>query len=93
MDLRLLLTTFVSVFLAELGDKTQLATLAFASESRSRVTVFVGAAAALVLSSALAVALGDGISRVLPPIWLKRASGTAFVVIGVWILYASSRSN
>ena len=86
MDLKLLATTFVTVFLAELGDKTQLATLTFAAESKSRWVVFLGAAAALVTTSAIAAVAGEAVSRVVPVLWLKRVAGAAFIAIGLWTL-------
>lgn len=89
MDWELALTTFVTVFLAELGDKTQLATLTFAAESRSRWPVFIGAAGALVASSALAVVGGEAVARVVPPVLLKRIAGIAFVLIGAWVLWSA----
>lgn len=86
MDLKLMATAFVTVFLAELGDKTQLATLTFAAESKSRWAVFIGAAAALVTTSAIAVLAGEAVSRVVPVVWLKRVAGAAFIAIGLWTL-------
>ena len=89
MDLKLIATTFVTVFLAELGDKTQLATVTFAASGTSRWAVFIGSAAALVLSSALAVAVGEGISRVVAPRVLMRVAGLLFFAVGGWVLWAS----
>lgn len=89
MDFKLLATTFAAVFLAELGDKTQLATLSFASGGSSRWAVFLGSAAALVCTSALAVLGGEAVARVVPPLLLKRLSGIAFVVIGLWVLIST----
>lgn len=89
MDLKLALTTFATVFLAELGDKTQLATLTFSTSNSSRLSVFVGAASALVATSAIAVLAGEGISRVVSPLWLKRIAGVAFVVIGAWVIWSA----
>ncbi len=92
MDLKLLATTFVAVFLAELGDKTQLATLGFASSGSSRWAVFIGSASALVCTSAIAVLGGEAVTRLVSPLVLKRLSAVAFIAIGAWIL-VSSRSG
>ncbi len=86
MDMKVVLTTFWMIFLAELGDKTQLATLGFSAGSASKLSVFVGSAAALVVTSALAVLLGDAISRVLPVRAIHLAAGTGFVVIGALMI-------
>ncbi len=90
MDLRLLLTTFFTIFVAELGDKTQLATLSLASGKASRLTVFAGSALALVATSAIAVLAGDVVTRFIPPIWLRRASGVLFLVLGAIALFGKS---
>ena len=87
MDLKLLGTTFAAVFLAELGDKTQLATLSFAASGSSRATVFLGSAAALVCTSAIAVFAGEAVTRVISPRTLQRAAAVAFLVIGAWMLW------
>jgi putative Ca2+/H+ antiporter (TMEM165/GDT1 family) len=79
--------TFAAIFLAELGDKTQLATLSLASGNVSRWTVFAGSALALVTTSALAVLAGDAVTRVVAPIWIQRAAGVLFIGIGVWTLW------
>lgn len=89
LDWRLLASTFGVVFLAELGDKTQLATFGLAAGASSRLAVFLGAAAALVLTSALAVLLGEVISRSVPEPWLRRGAGALFLVLGA--LYLSGR--
>lgn len=86
MDLRLLVSTFGLVFLAELGDKTQLATLGLAASGHSRLAVFVGAAVALVVTSGIAVLVGEGLARVVPPVWIQRVAGVAFIVMGVLFL-------
>ena len=86
MDWRLLASTFGLVFLAELGDKTQLATLTLASSGKSRWGVFLGAASALVLTSAIAAIAGEAIARAIPAIWLRRAAGLAFLVLGGFYL-------
>ena len=89
MHWKVALTTFATVFLAELGDKTQLATLAFATSGRSRWEVFLGAACALVATTAIAVLAGEAVTRAVSPIVLKRVSGVAFVAIGLWVLWSS----
>lgn len=86
MDWKLFGSTFAAIFIAELGDKTQLAALSLASEARSKWAVFGGSALALVATSALAVLAGDLVSRLVPPIWLRRAAGAVFVVMGVLFL-------
>lgn len=77
---------FVTVFLAELGDKTQLATLLFAADQNtSKVGVFAASAGALVLSSLLAVLVGSQLSAYIPPRALKLAAGIGFIAIGIWV--------
>jgi putative Ca2+/H+ antiporter (TMEM165/GDT1 family) len=83
------LAVFVSIFVAELGDKTQLATLLFASDPAvSRVGIFLAAAAALIASTALAVLMGAGLGNVIAPGVLKTVAGIAFIAIGAWMLVA-----
>jgi putative Ca2+/H+ antiporter (TMEM165/GDT1 family) len=78
---------FMTVLLAELGDKTQIATLLFAADARlSRVGVFVASAGALVLSSGLAVLIGGQLSHVVSPRLLKGLAGVGFLLIGLWTL-------
>ena len=80
----LFLTVFVTIFLAELGDKTQLATLLYASEAKNpKLIVFFGSAAALIVTSALGVLAGSIISSYVNPRYLAWAAGTGFIVIGV----------
>jgi putative Ca2+/H+ antiporter (TMEM165/GDT1 family) len=86
MDWKLFASTFSAIFLAELGDKTQLATLSLASGQSSRWVVFAGSALALVASSALAVLAGDLVARVIPPIWLRRAAAALFIALGLLML-------
>lgn len=85
--MKLYLTVFITVFLAELGDKTQLATLLFASEeSVNRFMVFLAASAALILSTGLAVILGAGAEKYLSFLPLKLIAGIGFVVIGLALI-------
>lgn len=78
---------FLSIFLAELGDKTQLATLLFATDQNvSRGAVFIAASAALVFATFLAVIFGEQIGRFVSPFVLKTVAGLGFITIGAWIL-------
>jgi putative Ca2+/H+ antiporter (TMEM165/GDT1 family) len=88
MDFKLLASAFVSVFVAEIGDKTQLATLSLAAGGKSRLAVFVGSALALCATSAIAVLAGGAVSRVISPLWLRRIAGAVFIALGVWFLLA-----
>jgi putative Ca2+/H+ antiporter (TMEM165/GDT1 family) len=88
MDMKLFLTVFGTVFLAELGDKTQIATLLFASRSAAGLwTVFLGAATALVLTSAIGVIGGAALSQYVNPKYLTYAAGIGFIAIGLWTLW------
>jgi putative Ca2+/H+ antiporter (TMEM165/GDT1 family) len=81
------LAVFASVLLAELGDKTQLATLLFAANPAIRAWgVFLAAAAALVLSTAVAVVAGARLGSWISPGHLKLAAGVGFIAIGIWVL-------
>jgi putative Ca2+/H+ antiporter (TMEM165/GDT1 family) len=81
------LVVFLSVLLAELGDKTQLATLFFATNPDvGKVGVFAAAAGALVTSSALAVLIGANVGHWLAPGQLRMLAGLAFIAIGLWML-------
>lgn len=87
MDLKILMTVFTSVFIAELGDKTQLATMLFAADKdASKLTVFVGAALALVLTSAIGVAAGSIVSQYVSEKTLQYVAGVGFLGIGLWTL-------
>jgi len=87
MDVKIVMAAFWTIFLAELGDKTQLATLAFSAGSQSKLSVFLGSAGALVLTSALAVLLGDALSRLLPIRVVHMVAAVGFVVIGLVMLW------
>ena len=87
MDWKILSTVFASVFIAELGDKTQLATMLFASEKEiSKLTVFLGASLALILTSALGVLAGGVLSNYISEKHLHYLAGIGFIAIGVWSL-------
>lgn len=87
MDWRLFGSAFLAIFIAEIGDKTQLATLSLSAGAASRLSVFLGSAAALVATSAIAVLLGETISRFVSPVWLHRAAGVVFLVLGIIYLF------
>jgi Ca2+/H+ antiporter, TMEM165/GDT1 family len=87
MDWKLFASTFVAIFVAELGDKTQLATLSLSAGSSSRWVVFAGAALALVATSAIAVVAGEAITRVVPAEWLRRGAGVVFIILGALYLF------
>ena len=87
MDWRVFLTIFISVFLAELGDKTQLATMLFAADKEvSKWTVFVASASALVVAAAIGVAAGSFVSQVISEKALSMIAGIGFILIGGWVL-------
>ncbi|MCP5141545.1 MAG: TMEM165/GDT1 family protein [Chromatiales bacterium] len=88
MDWKVLATVFATVFLAELGDKTQLATVLYASDREvSKWVVFIGASLALVTTSALGVLAGDLISRHVSEQMLRAVAGLGFIAVGVWTLW------
>lgn len=88
MDWRVFLTIFASVFIAELGDKTQLATMLFASDKEvSKYTVFLAASAALVVAAAFGVLAGSLISEYISARYLHYVAGVGFIGIGIFTLY------
>jgi putative Ca2+/H+ antiporter (TMEM165/GDT1 family) len=86
MDWRLMLTTFGIIFLAEMGDKTQIAAMTMAATKKRPWEIFIGSSLALVAVSAIGVIVGSLLSEYLPLDWIKRAAGVAFIVIGALIL-------
>jgi len=88
--LRLFVATFVSVFVAELGDKTQLATMAIsgsADGTRTRLVIFLAAALALVATSAIGVVAGGLVGKLVSPATMRRVGGLLFLVMGGWMLF------
>ncbi|MCF8029818.1 MAG: TMEM165/GDT1 family protein [Desulfohalobiaceae bacterium] len=83
MDWRILGATFGTIFLAELGDKTQLATLMLAAQSKSPWTVFLGSALALVLVSLIGVLAAQALVQFLPFQLVKRGAGIGFMLLGL----------
>jgi len=83
------LTAFAAIFIAELGDKTQLAILALSASSKSPFSVFLGGALALVLLSAIAVVAGEIVTRYVPANVLSKIAAVLFVAIGIWTWFKS----
>jgi putative Ca2+/H+ antiporter (TMEM165/GDT1 family) len=87
MNWNVLSTVFAAVFIAELGDKTQIATMLFASDKQaSKLAVFAGASAALILTSAIGVVAGSVISNYVSEKQLHYLAGIGFIAIGIWTL-------
>jgi putative Ca2+/H+ antiporter (TMEM165/GDT1 family) len=87
LDYKILATVFTAVFIAELGDKTQLATMLFAADKNvSKLTVFIGASLALVVASGIGVLAGSLLSQYISERHLHYIAGLGFVAIGIWTL-------
>ncbi len=86
MDWKVFLTTFGTIFLAELGDKTQLATIMMTSKTKLPLSVFMGASLALCLVTLAGVLFGEGLIAVIPQNILKKVAALAFIAIGIWML-------
>ncbi len=88
MDWKIFTAVFVSVFIAEMGDKTQLATMLFAADKEvSKLTVFFGASLALVATSAIGVLVGSALSHYISEKQLHYLAGAGFIIIGAWTLW------
>lgn len=88
MDIKLFATVFATIFLAELGDKTQLATLLFASRAPTNLfTVFIGASLALIATSLIGVAAGSLVAHYVDPKYLAYVAGLGFVLVGIWTIW------
>jgi putative Ca2+/H+ antiporter (TMEM165/GDT1 family) len=85
MDWKVFLTTFGTIFLAELGDKTQLATIMMTSKTKLPLSVFTGASLALCLVTMAGVLFGEGLIAIIPQSILKKVAALAFIAIGVWM--------
>ncbi|MEM9301910.1 MAG: TMEM165/GDT1 family protein [Pseudomonadota bacterium] len=92
MSLKLFLTVFATVFVAELGDKTQLATMLFAADQDGqRWTVFAAASAALIAATAIGVLAGALLARFVSEQQLQIMAGVGFIAIGCWVLLEALR--
>ena len=87
MDWKIFITTFGSIFLAELGDKTQLAAILITSKTGKPLSVFVGAIAALSLVTFIGVVFGEGLISVIPQNVMKKVAALAFILIGAWMFF------
>ena len=87
MNYKVLLTIFATVFIAELGDKTQLSVMLFAADKEvSKSTVLLGASLALILASALGILAGSFLSHYINEKYLHYIAGLGFITIGIWTL-------
>ncbi len=93
MILSLLLSTFITIFIAELGDKTQLATLTMSGTSNKPLAVFLGSSTALVLASLVGALAGGSISNFVPEIILKSIASVTFFILGMRLFINSFTSN
>jgi len=94
MEWKLFATVFVSIFIAELADKTQLVTLLFAADKQvSKWVVFAGSASALVLASAIGVLAGAALSQFINMKIMSIIAGSAFMLIGAWTLYQGLQAS
>jgi len=87
MDFKLLISTFIAILIAELGDKTQLAVLTFSASSGKKWEVFFGAFFALGVASLGATLIGGALSHILPPEWMRRIAGIIFIAMGLWFFF------
>lgn len=88
MDPKIFLTVFITIFIAEIGDKTQLATLLFAADRQaSKLTVFAGASLALVVAAGIGVLAGGLISHYISEKYLNYLAGLGFIAIGIWTIF------
>lgn len=87
MDWKIFASAFITLFLAELGDKTQLAVITMTAKSESKLSVFLGASLALITVTALGILFGSILTQYVPTEWLQRIVASAFIIIGVLMLF------
>lgn len=87
MDWKLILTTFTTIFLAELGDKTQLAAISIAGKTQKPLSVFIGGALALVLVTAIGVIVGESLLNIISPETIRKLAATGFVIMGLLMFF------
>ena len=93
MLITLLFTTFVTVFFAEMGDKTQLTTITLSSTTNKPLAVFIGSSVALILATLLGALAGGSIANLIPAFLLKLLSGIVFLIIGIKLLAESRKDS
>ena len=93
MIITLIFTTFITVFLAEMGDKTQLTTITLSSTTNNPSAVFIGSSLALILATLLGALAGGSIANLIPAFLLKLLSGIVFLIIGVNLLAQSKKES
>ena len=86
MDWSVFSATFITIFIAEIGDKTQFAAMAAASQSKSVMSVLFATILALAVAGSLGVFAGSLLSKFIDPIKIKYLSGSAFILMGTWII-------
>ncbi len=87
MEWKIFGTAFLTLFLAELGDKTQLAVIMMTAKTDNKFSVFLGASAALMLVTLLAILFGSILTQYVPAEWLQRVVAVAFITIGILMLW------
>ncbi len=89
MTFAIFISIFLTIFIAELGDKTQIATLAISGTSKRPLAVFLGSSLALVLASLIGVLLGGSIAKIIPEIFIELSAAIGFMIIGLNLLLSN----
>jgi putative Ca2+/H+ antiporter (TMEM165/GDT1 family) len=92
LNFKLVISTFLMIFLAELGDKTQLSIFALAANRKAFLSVFIGATGALILTTLIAAAVGSAIGRFIPEKVIKIVAGAVFIGFGALTLYEAFKA-
>lgn len=92
MDWHLLGLTFITVFISELGDKSQLAAIVLSGKTKLPTAVFLGAATALVLASFLGIIIGEGTAQLLPAKLIKIIAALGFAILAIRLLISPTQS-
>lgn len=89
IDIKLIISTFIMIFLAELGDKTQLSIFTLSTHRNSVLSIFIGSISALLLTTVIAVILGGAIGKLVPQKVMKIIAGAVFISFGIITLYGA----